>query len=53
MGGFLQRERQADPPSTWWQVWRKVGRLALTPEQLATLLIRRPYDLCHQGSLGG
>ena len=36
-------------PSTWWQVWRKVRRLALTPEQLATPLMKRPYDLRHAG----
>jgi integrase len=34
---------------TWWQVWRKVRRLAFTPEQLATPLMRRPYDLRHSG----
>jgi hypothetical protein len=34
-------------PSTWWQVWRKVRNMALTPEQLATPLMERPYDLRH------
>jgi hypothetical protein len=43
--------RTATPssPSTWWQVWRKVRRLALTPGQLATPLMRPPYDLRHSG----
>jgi integrase len=36
-------------PSTWWQVWRKVRSLALTPEQFATPLMKRPYDLRHAG----
>jgi hypothetical protein len=37
-GGVIQ-------PSTWWQVWRKVRSLSLTPDQLVTPLMRRPYDL--------
>jgi integrase len=41
-GGLIQ-------PSTWWQVWRKVRNLALTPEQLVTPLMERPYDLRHAG----
>lgn len=41
-GGVIQ-------PSTWWQVWRKVRQLALTPEQLVTPLMERPYDLRHAG----
>ena len=41
-GGVIQ-------PSTWWQVWRKVRSLALTPEQLVTPLMERPYDLRHAG----
>lgn len=49
--GRLFRSANGNPiqPSTWWQVWRKVRRLALTPEQLATPLMRRPYDLRHSG----
>ena len=49
--GRLFRSERGNPiqPSTWWQVWRKVRRLALTPEQLATPLMRRPYDLRHSG----
>ena len=41
-GGVIQ-------PSTWWQVWRKVRNLALTPEQFVTPLMERPYDLRHAG----
>ena len=49
--GRLFRSANGNPiqPSTWWQVWRKVRRLALTPEQFATPLMRRPYDLRHSG----
>lgn len=49
--GRLFRSANGNPiqPSTWWQVWGKVRRLALTPEQLATPLMRRPYDLRHSG----
>jgi len=36
-------------PSTYWQVWRKVRALSLTPEQLVTPLMKRPYDLRHSG----
>jgi len=36
-------------PSTYWQVWGKTRALALTPEQLATPLMRRPYELRHSG----
>ena len=36
-------------PSTWWRVWQKVRAQALTPGQLATPLMRRPYDLRHSG----
>jgi integrase len=41
-GGLIQ-------PSTWWQVWRKVRSLSLTPDQLVTPLMERPYDLRHAG----
>jgi integrase len=49
--GRLFRSQRGNPiqPSTWWQIWRKVRRLALTPAQLATPLLRRPYDLRHSG----
>ena len=36
-------------PSTWWQVWQKVRAASLTPEQPASPLMRRPYDLRHSG----
>ena len=36
-------------PSTWWQVWQKVRAASLTPEQLASPLMKRPYDLRHSG----
>src|SRR5260370_15290022 len=49
--GRLFRSENGNPiqPSTWWQVWQKVRALALTPQQLATPLMRRPYDLRHSG----
>lgn len=49
--GRLFRSEQGRPlqPSTWWQVWRKVRNLSLTPEQLGTPLMKRPYDLRHAG----
>jgi len=49
--GRLFRSEHGKPlqPSTWWQVWRKVRHLTLTPEQLATPLMKRPYDLRHAG----
>ena len=43
------RDRQPLQPSTWWQVWQKVRAASLTPEQLATPLMKRPYDLRHSG----
>jgi integrase len=36
-------------PSAWWQVWQKVRAASLTPEQLASPLMRRPYHLRHSG----
>ncbi|MHB1596821.1 MAG: tyrosine-type recombinase/integrase [Streptosporangiaceae bacterium] len=36
-------------PSTYRQVWARTRTLALTPAQLATPLMRRPYDLRHSG----
>ena len=49
--GRLFRSENGNPiqQSTWWQVWQKVGKLSLSPEQLATPLLRRPYDLRHSG----
>jgi len=49
--GRLFRSANGNPiqSCTWWQVWRKVRRLALTPEQFATPLMRRRYDLRRSG----
>ena len=50
-GGRLFRSESGNPiqPSTYWRVWREVRSMALTPAQLATPLLRRPYDLRHSG----
>jgi integrase len=50
-GGRLFRSESGNPiqPSTYWRVWQKVRGMALTPGQLATPLMRRPYDLRHSG----
>ena len=45
MLGYAVRKK----PSTWWQVWQKVCAASLTPEQLASPLMKRPYDLRHSG----
>jgi integrase len=49
--GRLFRSENGNPiqPSTYRQVWTKTRALALTPAQLATPLMRRPYDLRHSG----
>jgi integrase len=49
--GRLFRSENGNPlqPSTWWQVWQKVRAASLTPEQLASPLMKRPYDLRHSG----
>jgi integrase len=49
--GRLFRSARGSPiqPSTWWQVWQKVRAASLTPEQLASPLMKRPYDLRHSG----
>ena len=49
--GRLFRSESGNPlqPSTWWRVWSKVRAASLTPEQLATPLMKRPYDLRHSG----
>ena len=49
--GRLFRSENGNPiqPSTWWQVWQKVRAASLTPDQLATPLMKRPYDLRHSG----
>ena len=50
-GGRLFRSENGNPiqPSTYWRAWQKTRDLALTPAQLATPLLRRPYDLRHSG----
>jgi integrase len=50
-GGRLFRSEQGNPiqPSTWWHVWQKVRALSLTPAQVGTPLLQRPYDLRHSG----
>jgi integrase len=49
--GRLFRSENGNPlqQSTWWQVWQKVRAFSLPPDQLATPLLRRPYDLRHSG----
>ena len=49
--GRLFRSENGNPiqPSTWWQVWQKVRAASLTPDQLASPLMKRPYDLRHSG----
>jgi integrase len=49
--GRLFRSERGNPiqTSTWWQVWQKVRAASLTPGQLATPLMKRPYDLRHSG----
>lgn len=49
--GRLFRSENGNPilPSTWWRVWQKVRELSLTPAQVASPLMRRPYDLRHSG----
>ena len=50
-GGRLFRSENGNPiqPSTYWRVWQKNRALALTPQQLRTPLLHRPYDLRHSG----
>jgi hypothetical protein len=49
--GRLFRSENGTPlqPSTWWQVWQKVHAKSLTPRQVASPLMKRPYDLRHSG----
>lgn len=49
--GRLFRSENGNPiqPSTYRQVRAKTRALTLTPAQLATPLMRRPYDLRHSG----
>jgi integrase len=46
---FRSGNRTPIQPSTWWQVWQKVRAASLTPEQLASPLMKRHYDLRHSG----
>jgi integrase len=46
---FRSENRTPLQPSTWWQVWQKVRAASLTPEQIASPLMKRPYDLRHSG----
>ena len=50
-GGRLFRSENGNPlqPSTYWRVWQKTRAMALTPRQLRTPLLHRPYDLRHSG----
>jgi hypothetical protein len=45
--GRLFRSERGNPllPFTWWQAWQKVWAASLGPEQLASPLMKRPYDL--------
>jgi integrase len=49
--GRLFRSESGNPiqPSTWWRVWHKVRSASLSAEDLASPLMRRPYDLRHSG----
>jgi integrase len=49
--GRLFRSENGNPlqPSTWGRAWQKARALTFLPEQLATPLLRRPYDLRHSG----
>src|SRR5690349_15407 len=53
--GRLFRSENGNPiqQSAWWQVWQKVRKLALTPDQLATPLLRRPTTSAIRASPGG
>jgi hypothetical protein len=45
---FRTENRTPIQPSTWWQVWQKVRAASLTPEQLASPLMRT-YARCVTG----
>ncbi|WP_150244854.1 tyrosine-type recombinase/integrase [Nocardiopsis quinghaiensis] len=49
--GRLFRSERGNPiqPSTYWRVWDRARRLALTEEEREGLLLKRPYDLRHAG----
>jgi integrase len=46
---FRSESGQRLPKSTISRAWKKARALSLTPEQLATPLLARPYDLRHSG----
>ena len=43
------RHGSPGPPESPRQVWQKVRAASLTPDQLASPLMKRPYDLRHSG----
>jgi integrase len=49
--GRLFRSERGNPiqPSTYWRVWDRTRRLAMTSEEYEGLLLKRPYDLRHAG----
>ncbi|MEV7971298.1 GNAT family N-acetyltransferase [Sphaerisporangium sp. NPDC088356] len=46
---FRSESGRLVPKSTYSRLWKKVRELKLSPEQLASPLMRRPYDLRHAG----
>ncbi|MEV4161423.1 tyrosine-type recombinase/integrase [Nonomuraea dietziae] len=46
---FRSESGKPVPKSTYSRLWTKVRALALTPEQLTSPLMARPYDLRHAG----
>lgn len=46
---FRSESGRPVPKSTYSRLWQKVRLLALTPEQVASPLMGRPYDLRHAG----
>lgn len=46
---FRSESGRPVPKSTYSRLWKRVRELTLTPEQLVSPLMRRPYDLRHAG----
>ncbi|WP_165977644.1 tyrosine-type recombinase/integrase [Nonomuraea diastatica] len=46
---FRSESGRPVPKSTYSRLWKKVRALTLTPEQLVTPLMGKPYDLRHAG----
>jgi integrase len=44
---FTSRSGRVVSSSTYWRVWSHARQVALSPEQTASPLARRPYDLRH------